>query len=204
MTYGGHMNSFFMNKTMSFIKSNGKYSEEELLKIEYGMEGIFLTITKVLIILLIGIIFKYLDTVILTLLFFNILRFFAFGLHAKKSWQCLIVSIIQFNILPYILINISVGNLLIILIGIFSSLSFLFFAPSDTEKRPLTNKKKRIVRKVLSIITAIIFTIVALHFNFISEVIVSALLIESFMVNPLSYKMLGLKYNNYKKKEVKA
>ena len=85
MTYGGHMNSFFMNKTMSFIKSNGKYSEEELLKIEYGMEGIFLTITKVLIILLIGIIFKYLDTVILTLLFFNILRFFAFGLHAKKS-----------------------------------------------------------------------------------------------------------------------
>ena len=197
------MNSFFMNRTMTFIKSNGKYSEEELLKIEYGMEGIFLTITKVLIILLIGIIFKYLDTVILTLLFFNILRFFAFGLHAKKSWQCLIISIIQFNILPYILINITISNSLIISVGIFSSLSFLFFAPSDTEKRPLTNKKKRIVRKVLSIITAIAFTTIALHFNFISEVIVSALLIESFMVNPLSYKMLGLKYNNYKNKEVK-
>ena len=196
------MNSFFMNRTMTFIKSNSKYSEEELLKIEYGMEGIFLTITKVLIILLIGLIFKYLDTVILTLLFFNILRFFAFGLHAKESWQCLLLSIIDFNVLPYILINISISNSLIIIIGIISILTFLLFAPSDTEKRPLTNKKKRRVRKVLSIMTAIIFILIALFFKSINAAIISALLIETIMVNPLSYKMLGLKYNNYKNKEV--
>ena len=197
------MTDFFVNNALKFVQNNEIYSEYELLKIRYGLEGIFLTITKVIIILLIGVIFKYLDVVLLTLLFFNILRFFAFGLHAKESWQCLILSILQFNILPYLLLNIAISKSLIIIVGIISFLSFLLFAPSDTEKRPLTNKKKRLIRKILSLLSVLLFILIAFYSNKLLVPIIGSLIIESLMVNPLSYKLLGLKYNNYKNKEVK-
>ena len=193
------MSNFIVNKTINFIKKYSDYSETDLNKINYGIEGVYLTISKILVILIIGIIFKYLGVIILTLLFFNILRLFAFGLHAKKSIHCLILSIIEFNILPFVIMNINISYYGILLIGIFSFISFLLFAPSDTEKRPLTNKRKRIIRKISSLIVCIIYILICFKFNFLKNAICCSLLIESIMVNPLCYYILGLKYNNYKK-----
>lgn len=195
------MNELFVNSTFNFIKKNTNHTDYELLEIKYGIEGLYLTISKVIIILLLGYIFGYLKTIILTLLFFNILRFFAFGLHAKKSWQCLIISISQFNVLPYIFLHISINKYLIIFISIIAIVSFIMFAPSDTEKRPLTNRKKRIIRKIGSVIVGIVFFILALYFKNISVPILCSLIIETIMINPLSYKLLGLKYNNYKNRD---
>jgi len=192
------MSSFIVNKTLDFIKNYSNYSNKDLNKIKYGIEGVYLTISKIIIIILIGIIFNYLDIVIITLIFFNILRFFAFGLHASKSWQCLILSIIEFNILPYILNNIAVKNIHIIIFGLISFLSFLLFAPSDTEKRPLTNKRKRLIRKVCSLLICILFIFTSYKLIFLRVPILTSLIIESLMINPFIYKILGLKYNNYK------
>ena len=193
------MSRFLTDFTFKFIKNNSSYSQEELLKIKYGIEGIYLTIVKMIIILAIGIIFNYFDVLILTLVFFNILRFFAFGLHAKESWQCLIISLIQFNLIPYILLKVNIPNWFYIFVFIGSFISFLLFAPSDTEKRPLTNKKKRIIRKSLSIVCVFVYALIAYKFSYFKIPIICSLLIESFMVNPFSYKLLGLSYNNYKK-----
>lgn len=192
------MSSILVNKTVDFIMKNSNYNENDLKKIKYGIEGIYLTITKILIILFIGFIFKYLDVVVLTLLFFNILRFFAFGLHAKKSIQCLILSICEFNILPLLLMNCNISDEFVIIVSIISFIFFLLFAPSDTEKRPLTNKRKRITRKISSIIACILLTSLALNFDYLKLPITCSLIIESTMICPLSYKILGLKYNNYK------
>ena len=78
------MSNYLINFTLKFIKNNSNYSDEEMLKIQYGMEGILLTVTKMIVVIIIGLIFKFLNVLLLTLIFFNILRFFAFGLHAKK------------------------------------------------------------------------------------------------------------------------
>jgi accessory gene regulator B len=188
-----------VDKALDFINKNTKYDENELKKIRYGLEGIYLTITKIIIVLVIGVIFHTLDSVLLTLLFFNILRFFAFGLHAKKSYQCLILSIIQFNILPLLFNYLFNNTLAIYIVFVIALFSFILFAPSDTVKRPLRNKKKRIIRKILVIITSFIYIYVAFNFINIRSAILSSLIIESFMINPLSYKLLGLPYNNYKK-----
>lgn len=194
------MNNIIVNYTFNYIKKNSNYSEDELNKIKYGLEGIYLTNIKIIIILAIGFIFNYLDIILLTLIFFNILRFFAFGLHAKKSSQCLILSIFEFNILPLIIQKIDISILFVVLIFIFSFISFLLFAPADTEKRPLTNKRKRITRKILSLIACIIFLILSLSCDYLRNPIVTSLIIESIMINPISYKLLGLKFNNYKSK----
>lgn len=193
------MQDVIVDKALDFINKNTKYDENELKKIRYGLEGIYLTITKIIIVLVIGVFFHTLDSVLLTLLFFNILRFFAFGLHAKKSYQCLILSIIQFNILPLLFNYLFNNTLAIYIVFVIALLSFILFAPSDTVKRPLRNKKKRIIRKILVIITSFIYIYVAFNFINIRSAILSSLIIESFMINPLSYKLLGLPYNNYKK-----
>lgn len=192
------LNHIIINKTLKFIQNNSNYSDSEYSQIEYGLEGVYLTFSKTIIILLIGIIFNYLDIVLLTLLFFNILRFFAFGLHTKRSWHCLILSILQFNVLPFLLLHISINNYIILFIAIFTFISFLLFAPSDTEKRPLTNRKKRVIRKVLAIISAFIFFIIIYFFDFLKVPILCSLLIESLMINPICYKILNLPYKNYK------
>ena len=192
------LNQVFVDKTINFIKKNTNYSSKDISKIKYGLEGIFLTLTKVVIIFLIAFFSKTLVLVILTLIFFNILRFFAFGLHAKKSWQCLISSIILFNILPLVLTKFMINNTLIIIISLFSITSFLLFAPSDTEKRPLTNKRKNLYRKIASIITGILFTIMIFLFDSLKVPLLCSLLIESIMINPLSYIIMGVPFNNYK------
>lgn len=194
------LNQILIHKTLDFINHNSEYSEEELIRIEYGLEGVYLTISKVIVILVIGIIFHYIDTILLTLLFFNILRFFAFGLHAKKSWHCLVLSILQFNLLPFIFLHIEINPFIIVVISIFTFLSFLCFAPSDTVKRPLTNKRKRIIRKILSLISFISFLILLYFIPFLKVPILCAFIIESVMINPIAYKLLGLPYNNYKKR----
>lgn len=198
MMIGDVMNQLFINKTMNFIQNNSQHSKEDLNKIKYGLEGVYLTLSKTIIVLIIGILFHYLDTVLLTLLFFNILRFFAFGLHAKKSIHCLILSLFHFNILPFLFLNIQINKTIFIGIILFTILSFLCFAPSDTVKRPLTNKRKRIIRKILSIISIFLLLLIAHYFPIFKVPIVCAFIIESMMINPISYHILGLPYNNYK------
>ena len=192
------MSHYFIQKTLLFIQNNTNYNKKELLKIQYGIEGVFLTLFKVFFILLIGVIFHYFPIVFITILFFNILRFFAFGLHAKKSSHCLILSLIEFNLLPYLLLRVSISSFMIWMISIITLISFLLFAPADTEKRPLTNPKKRNIRKILSIVSFFIMLIFAYHIKYLQVPILAAFLIEDFSINPLSYKLLGLSYNNYK------
>ena len=192
------MSHYFIQKTLLFIQNNTNYNKKELLKIQYGIEGVFLTLFKVFFILLIGVIFHYFPIVFITILFFNILRFFAFGLHAKKSSHCLILSLIEFNLLPYLLLRVSISSFMIWMISIITLISFLLFAPADTEKRPLTNPKKRNIRKILSIVSFFIMLIIAYHIKYLQVPILAAFLIEDFSINPLSYKLLGLSYNNYK------
>lgn len=194
------MNDLLLNKALQFIESNTNYSKDEMIKVQYGLEGVYLTISKVLVIFLIGFLFHYLDVILLTLLFFNFLRFFAFGLHAKKSIHCLILSIFNFNILPFIMMHITIHSYLVIAIFLFSFFSFLLFSPSDTIKRPLTNQKKRFIRKVVSLIMLLILFIAIHYFQFLKVPILCASFIESVMINPISYHILGLPYGNYKKK----
>lgn len=88
---------------------------------------------------------------------------------------------------------------MILIIGILGTIYLFFYAPADTIKRPLPNKKKRIIRKAITVITSIIFTILAFLLNdyTISILFVSSIAIEDIMVSPITYKVFGQPYRNY-------
>ena len=86
-----------------------------------------------------------------------------------------------------------------ITIIIISYINYPAFAPADTVKRPLTNAKKRKYRKIASCIIAFIFSIISILFdNTISTSIFISLMLEAIMINPITYKLYGMPYKNYK------
>ena len=194
------MKEVVLTKSINFISQYKEYSEEELEKINYGLEGLYLTITKLVIIVLLSIILNIFKEVMIILVFFNIIRYFGFGIHAKKSSECLLSSIFCFIILPYFLLNIKLDNITNLIIGIICIINFLLFAPADTVKRPLKNKKKRMIRKTLTTITGIIFIAISMIFegSSISTLFIASVIIEVIMINPITYLILRQPYNNYK------
>lgn len=195
------MKEVVLAKSINFISQYKEYSDDELEQISYGLEGLYLTLTKLVIIVLLSIILNIFKEVIIILVLFNIIRYFGFGIHAKKSSECLLSSIFCFIILPYFLLSIKLDNITILIIGIICTINFLLFAPADTIKRPLKNKKKRMIRKTLTTITGILFITISMIFegNSISTLFIASVIIEAIMVNPIIYLILRQPYNNYKK-----
>lgn len=195
------MKERFIKSTVNFLKRYNNYSNEEIKKLQYGLEGIYLTITKTLIILFLSLLLGILPEVIIVLILFNIIRYFLFGFHAEKSFECLILSIFNFILIPFVLLQINTSLFVKLTICVLSLLCFLVFAPADTPKRPLKNKKKRIIRKVFTILIGIIYTLFVIVFknHYMADLIVSSLIISVIVVNPLTYMIFGQTYNNYKR-----
>lgn len=194
------MKEKFLNSSINFINSNGKYSEQDIKKLRYGLEGIYLTITKMIFIILLALILGILKEVIIVIVLFNFLRYFGFGFHAEKSYQCLILSTIWFVILPFIFLKFTISTNIFLFVSALCIFNILLFAPADTIKRPLRNKKKRIIRKILNLLLASIFVILGIIFNnsYIYSLILASLIIEVIVIAPTTYRLFKQPYNNYK------
>lgn len=193
------MKKVIITKCMDYIKKNTEYDDIKLKEIEYGIVGIYLTITKLIIIFILAILLEIFKEVIIFLFIFNILRATAFGLHATKSWICLLSSMLIFIGIPIISMNIYIDVYIKIVINVICCIFILKNAPADTKKRPIVRKKRRLIYKILSLITALIFSILSITINnqFISNCLLFSLILQNLLISPLVYKLFKLPYNNY-------
>lgn len=188
-----------LDNAIELIKKYQKVEKDDIPKLRYGLEGLYLTLTKLVVVFLVASILGIFKEIFILLVLFNIIRFTGFGFHAKKSSECLIVSILTFVLFPFLLLKLNISENIILIMGIIGTLYLLIYAPADTVKRPLPNKKKRMIRKTVTVITGTIFTIIAFLIGdyTLSVLLISAILIEDFMVSPLTYKFFGQPYRNY-------
>ncbi len=193
------MKKIIMNYTMNLIKNNGIYDDEKLAVIKYGLEGLYLTISKLIIILFLACLLNILKEVIIFLLIYNVIRTTSFGLHATKSWICLLSSTIIFIGFPIIYKYLYFDNYLKVILGLILILFIYKNAPADTHKRPIVNQKRRMFFKYSSTFIAIIFVFcsILINDNFISNCFIFSLFVQSFMIAPSVYKLFNLPYNNY-------
>ena len=195
------MKKKILTNSMNYIKNKKKHLNSEQLEIiEYGLESIYLTITKIIIILLLAKILNIFKETILMIVFYNIIRLFSFGLHAKNSTTCLITSLILFIGGTYLAIYLNISLIIKEILSILCLILIIIYAPADTEKRPLINKKKRKKFKILSILTTIIIIclITYLNNNVLTNFMVIGLIEATIMILPITYKLHKLPYNNYK------
>lgn len=195
------MKERFLKKSLEIIKNkDSSIDEEKLEEIAYGLEGLYLTFTKMLVILAVGFVLGIVKDILLLMIFYNIIRTTAFGMHAKKSIHCLIISSLFFIggallckyvvIAPYVKISVAVVSLLLL----------IKYAPADTHKRPLINAKRRKMYKFLSVISGTVYLILIILFRDLSitNYICVGLLEAILMIHPLVYRMFQLPYSNYK------
>lgn len=188
----------FMRKKIK--KQYPSYSDDKIDTVMYGIEGMYITITKSIIIFSIAAIFGILKEMILLLITFNFIRVFAFGMHASSGGICLVFSSLIFIIGTYFCKYLIIPNYIIYILYAISFIIFALFAPADTVKRPLIKKKKRIRFKILSLLVTIIYFILSIFIknNLIDNALIIGLLIECILISPLTYKIFNMPYANYK------
>ena len=187
------MKKRFLNSIRNSIKKQyPNYSNDKIDEIMYGVEGIYLTITKTIIIFAIALLFL--------LIAFNFIRLFAFGMHANNSITCLIFSSLMFIGGAFICKYVTISKPVLYALYLFSLIIISIYSPADTVKRPLIKKKKRIRFKILSILTVIIYAIISLFIkdNLIINYLIIGLLIECILISPITYKIFKMPYRNYK------
>lgn len=194
------MKKRFLKKVENDIKNQyPNYSSDKIEEIMYGIEGIYLTITKSIIIFLCALILGIFKELLYLLIAFNFIRLFAFGMHANKSWICLIFSSSVFLIGAFLCKYITISKEVLCILYLLILIIMIKYAPSDTVKRPLIKKKKRTMYKVLSIIITVTYFIITLFIqnNLIINSMVMGLIIECILIIPITYKAFKMPYKNY-------
>lgn len=194
------MKNKFINHFMKKVKIKyPSYNNVTLDKVRYGLESVYLLISKLLIIIPLAFILGIFKEFIIFLILYNFIRTTSFGIHATKSIYCLISSILIFIIIPIILIYLNLNIYIKILISVYSVIMIYLYSPADTHKRPLVNLKRRFIFKIISTIIAIVF--ISLSFivkdNYISNAFLFSIFIQTFLISPITYKIFKLPYNNY-------
>lgn len=194
------MKDLLINSMMNKITRYGNYDEIKLKEIKYGLSSLYLNVTKIIVIFTLSYLLGNLKTLLILMGFYGTLRLSAFGVHAKKSIHCWIASLLIFILIPILCENIEFNTYIKILICTTSITLLFIYAPADTEKRPLIHKKRRIIYKYATLITSIIYAslIFVIKNNIITNCLLFSLIISTIVVLPITYKLFGVKYNNYK------
>lgn len=176
------------------------YTEDKLEEIEYGIEALYILFTKTIVIFLVSYLLGVIKEVFIILIFYNILRATCFGMHAKTSFQCYIISGILFIGAGILCKYVNISYCLKIIISLFCLINVIIFAPADTYKRPLINASKRKKYKIFSILMSLIYVavIILFHDSVWSNYLLFGLIDITMVIHPFTYWVFQLPYNNYK------
>lgn len=195
------MKEKFLNCALSSVKRY--YPQDDDIKLEeirYGLEGFYLSITKMIVITILAFILGVFKEMLIMLIVFNILRTTGFGLHATKSWICLLSSAIVFLFLPIIAKTLEIPQIIKSILTIVSIICVFLYAPADTKKRPLIKKRKRDIYKFITTVSCILLSIlcVTIKDTTLSNLILFGIYTEVIIILPFTYRIFNLSYNNYK------
>lgn len=195
------MKEVFINNSMNLIqKYYPNYSETKLAELKYGLLGLYLMITKSIIIFGIALYLGIFKELLIFTIIYNILRAPSFGIHASKSWICLVSSASIFIFFTYLSATISIPINIKTIIGIIGIILMYKNSPADTAKKPIVSPKRRKVYKIISTFIAIIFTVLSIVIdnNFLTNSFIFSLILQNIMIAPTTYKLFGEPYDNYK------
>lgn len=195
------MKKRYLKFTLGVIKKyNPDLTDVQLDEMRYGLEGFYLMITKMVVIIPLAFLLGVGKELILMLIFYNLLRENAGGLHATKSWMCLLSSSIIFIFLPLLAKEIILSIEWKIIFSIIGIILIFIYAPADTVKAPIIKKKNRDKKKFRSTLIAIVYSFICIFIknDIVSNLILFGVYTEVILILPITYKVFHLSYNNYK------
>lgn len=191
------MKSLFINKSFNYINKYKTLNELDKIKIKYGLEVMYYFVTKTIIILVMALIFNVFKEVLIFNLFYIPLRSLAHGFHAKNNLHCWIITLVSYIFIIIFIKYVTLDFKSLIIMDIIAIISFIFWSPADTKNLPLIHKKNRTKLKILSLIFLTLEVILSTMFLKYRNYISIAIILETININPITYKIFRLKYNNY-------
>lgn len=187
------------------IKFNAKVKKEglELAKMKLGLEIFFINISKFIIVLSIASYFNLLKESLFMSLVFAIIRSTAFGLHAKNSMVCTLITSMMFVAGPYVSYHIELDNYSVLAAFIIATFCFYKYVPADTENHPILGEKLRLRLRKRTVLKSLFFMVITLivKIQVIKAMIVLAIVFNVISISPITYKIFNRGYNNYEKYE---
>lgn len=195
------MKQRFLSYSSNLIrKYHPEYDDIKMEECRYNLEGFYLTMSKAIIILPAGFFIGIMKEMIILLFIFNFIRKQAHGLHATKSWICLVSSSTIFIGLPLLAKRVSLSLIYIIILEFIALFFIILFAPADTKKAPIIRKEKRRYLKKQAVIYCLLLIVLTtvVKNQTLQNLIVFGIWTAVIMILPLTYKLFKLPYNNYK------
>lgn len=189
----------FADKVMPFLKKYNTYTSKDKAAVMYGLEGLYILITKTIVITIISIILCITIEMYIFLIAYGLLRLCAGGAHLNNSIECTVISALIFIGVTYLCIYTDIDISYRVIIAGISICTFVLYSPADTEKKPLIRANDRIKKKINSLFLCYIYLIILfiVKETFILNVLTYSLLLEAFMITTLSYRLFRQPYNNY-------
>lgn len=179
----------------NLLKKSGNYNNVKIEEIIYGVEAIYVLVTRTILFLIINIFLGTLKEFFLFLFFYSIIRSFSYGFHAKSSFVCIILSSFGFVLVPYLSKFVVFSLEFKIFFLIISLISFILWSPADTENKPIVSKALRLKLKIASIIVLLLYSIIIIKFD--SSLLLLILILQSIFISPIMYYLFNTKYRNY-------
>ena len=179
----------------NWLKKSGNYNNVKIEEIIYGVEAIYVLVTRTILFLIINIFLGTLKEFFLFLFFYSIIRSFSYGFHAKSSFVCIILSSFGFVLVPYLSKFVVFSLEFKIFFLIISLISFILWSPADTENKPIVSKALRLKLKIASIIVLLLYSIIIIKFD--SSLLLLILILQSIFISPIMYYLFNSKYRNY-------
>ena len=179
-----------------FEKIKNNNTELDIIKLEelrYGLIGLYTLITKTSVIILLSLILGFFKEFIIFLFFYSALRGVGYGTHAKSNIMCWIFSTVLLLGIPYLFTLLKLSTFVKSIIWSICFLNFVIFCPADTKKRPMINKVRKLKFKIAILIISIVYLILIFKVNYISNLILAAMILETLLTNPLGYILMGQK-----------
>jgi accessory gene regulator B len=171
-------------------------SEQKLAEINYGIAVFITNSYKLFFIFLLAIFMNVFKYFLIAFISFGALRTFASGIHAKGEWTCLPASAIFFFGIVYSGMVIDLNLCAVSIIFALCFAAVLRYAPADTEERPIVSRKLRKKLKTLSCLAVIVLYLTSVYNlgTAISSIIAFAVLVETILILPVTYRLAGSMY----------
>ncbi|EMG28257.1 regulator [Listeria fleischmannii 1991] len=195
----------FTEKLADRLISRERYAEDEetYLKVKYGVEVILINVIKISLVYILALLIGVFWETLITHLAFVALRRYSFGLHAVKSLNCTITSLLMFVLGPFLFQSIPSTNWIVVIVFALVLFNMFRYAPSDTESLPLIGLEERnILKKKAMVCTIVLFLITLLVPSAeMKTLIMLGSVYQVISIHPLMYKLLNRRYRNYESYE---
>ena len=181
-------------------KEMPEIDDEKAEVINYGLQNIVGEIPKVFLMLIVALVLGIFKWALITFIIFLPYRGASGGFHLKTHIGCIIGTIIFYCGIPFLakyLILSEIAKYFVIgILWIFGMIMIKLYAPADTEDVPILAQKVRKKKQIASYLTFSMGLIIALFISntMVTNVLILGSFVQTISITKLAYRLTNNKY----------